>query len=194
VEQGEGVQGDWQHAHFGQFLEVFEEYMALRQADPDFEPARPVLVGAVRGGDARGLPVIGDALTARVVDLFDVVNEITLLALTRYFAAAQENEQQRKTLAEVAVGLMFAGVKPLGDRLSSLPFGPAYPSHTAAATFSLQPQGVSLLPHREAAWLVLEERLHEAAEFGRRIDAPPSLGLGRVCDSLDRYAGKLAER
>jgi hypothetical protein len=191
VEQGEGVRGNWQVAHFGRFLQVLEEYVALRRADPDFEPARPVLVGAVRPGDGPDLPVIGDPVTARIVDLFEVVNEIVLLTLTRYFAATQETPAQR--LANIAVGLMFTAIKPLGERLSRLPFGGDFPDRTAAGTFSLQPQGVQLLPHREAAWIVLEERLREAAEFGRHVEAPPEVGLARVCASLDRYATMLAE-
>jgi hypothetical protein len=193
VEQGEGVRGAWQTAHFGRFLGVFEEFMAMRRADADFEPARPVLVGAVRERDAGDQPIIGDPLTARVVDLFDVVNEIVLLALTRYFAATEESDAQRKILAQVAVGLMFTAIKPLGERLTALPFGPDFPNRTAAPTFSLQSQGVSLLPHREAAWLVLEERLREAAAFGRHTAAEVDPGLGRVCASLERYADELAQ-
>jgi hypothetical protein len=193
VEQGEGVRGAWQTAHFGRFLEVFEEYLTVRQSDPDFEPARPVVLGAVREYDAGDLPIIGDPLTARVVDLFDVVNEIVLLALTRYFAAAEETAEQRKVLAEVSVGLMFTAIKPLGEGLTALPFGPELPGRTAGPTFTLQPQGVSLLPHRDSAWLVLEERAREAAEFARRIDSHPHAPMKRVSASLDRYADKLAQ-
>jgi hypothetical protein len=193
VEQGEGVRGAWQTAHFGRFLEVFDEYLAMRGSNADFEPARPVLPGAVREHDAGDLPIIGDPMTARVVDLFDVINEILLLALARYFAATEETPEQRKVLAEVAVGLMFTAIKPLGSQLSGLPFGDAYPDRTAGAGFLLQPQGVQLLPQRAAAWVILEERLREAAEFGRHIGAPPSLGLERVCASLERYAASLAQ-
>jgi Ferritin-like len=194
VEQGEGVRGAWQTAHFGRFLGVFEDYLALRDSDPDFEPARPVQLGAVRAYGAGDLPIIGDPVTARVVDLFDVVNEIVLLALTRYFAAAEESREQRKVLAEVAVGLMFTAIKPLGERLTALPFGPEAPGRTAGPTFTLQPQGVTLLPHRDSAWLLLEERAREAADFARRIGTHPHIGLERVSASLDHYADKLAQQ
>jgi hypothetical protein len=192
VEQGEGVRGNWQTAHFGKFLGILEEYLAMRAADPSFEPARPVLVGTVRDSPGRDLPLIDDPVTARVVDLFDVVNEILLLALTRYLAATDETDAQRKQLAELAVGLMFSGIKPLGERLTGLPFGSSRPGRTAAPAFSLQPQGVALLPHRLAAWAILEERLREAAAFTRAIQAAPSLGLQRVAEALERYADKLA--
>src|SRR5262249_55907880 len=178
--------------HFGKFLGILEEYLAIRAADPSFEPARPVLVGTVRESPGRDVPLIDEPVTARVVDLFDVVNEIVLLALTRYLAATEETDAQRKQLADLAVGLMFSGVKVLGERLTGLPFGPSQPERTAAPAFSLQPQGVALLPHRSAAWAILEERLREAAAFARAIQAAPSLGLQRVADSLERYADKLA--
>jgi hypothetical protein len=41
VEQGEGPRGDWRDAHFGRFKRVLDEYLAMRAADPTFEPARP---------------------------------------------------------------------------------------------------------------------------------------------------------
>jgi hypothetical protein len=126
-----------------------------------------------------------------VADLFDVVNEIVVVALTRYFAAAEETPAQRAALANLSVGLMFTGVKPLGQKLTTLPFGPAWPERTAGPTFALGHQSASLLPHRGAAWIVLEERLHEAAEFGRQIAAPPELGLERICANLERQADKL---
>ena len=34
VEQGEGVRGEWKTAHFGTFLNVLNEYRAMREADP----------------------------------------------------------------------------------------------------------------------------------------------------------------
>jgi hypothetical protein len=193
VEQGEGVRGEWRTAHFGRFLGVFEEYQAICRADPTFEPARPICLGVVRERDSVDLPVITDPVSARVADLFDVTNEIVTLALTRFFAPSDETPAQRKTLGDLAVGLMFSTIKPLGQRLTALPFGPSKPGRTAAPTFSLVQQSASLLPHREAAWVVLEERLREAAEFARRIPAPAGVGLERVASALDRHANTLAQ-
>ena len=193
VEQGEGVRGEWRTAHFGRFLEVFEEYLALLDADPAFDPARPVCAGTVRQRGGTDVPIIDDPTTAQVADLFDVTNEIVLLTLTRLFGGADETHAQRKALADAAVGLMFAAIEPLGQLLTRMPFGPSKPNCTAGPTFALVPQGASLLPHRAAAWIVLEERLREAAEFGRRISTPQASGSGRVCDTLDRHADALAQ-
>jgi hypothetical protein len=193
VEQGEGVRGEWRTAHFGRFLDVLQDYIALRTADPSFEPARRVCAGTVHERADSDLPVIDDPVTAQVADLFDVSNEIVLLALTRFFATPSELKFERKSLVDVAVGLMFTAIEPLGQTLTSMPFGPARPGYNAAPTFRLVPQGVSLLPHRAAALVVLEERLREAAEFGRRISATPGLDLSLVCEALEQYAATLAQ-
>jgi Ferritin-like len=35
VEQGEGATGDWAAAHYGRFLEVLEDYLAMRETGPE---------------------------------------------------------------------------------------------------------------------------------------------------------------
>ncbi len=192
VEQGEGLTGEWRTAHFGRFLGVFDDYMAMRAAEPSFEPARPVLVGRARRReeDDSGLPVISDPTTSRVSDLFNVSNEVILLALTRYFAHTDETPEQLKTLADVAVSLMFGAIKPLGQLLTQMPFGPTHPGRTAGPTFELFYRSGYLLPHREAAWTIIAERLRQAAEFARATDGAPPV-LAKVAGVLDRYAARL---
>jgi Ferritin-like len=67
VDQGEGSRRDWRRAHFGRFKRVLDEYLAVRAADPAFEPARPVVAARVRRseGTTSG-PLIEDPNTARV--------------------------------------------------------------------------------------------------------------------------------
>ena len=58
---GRGRRGDWQHAHFGQFVEILDEYREMRDQNPGFAPARPVLFATVRPGERdEGMPLIGD--------------------------------------------------------------------------------------------------------------------------------------
>jgi hypothetical protein len=42
LEQGEGARGHWEAAHFGQFVEILEEYRGMLEANPAFDPVRPV--------------------------------------------------------------------------------------------------------------------------------------------------------
>src|SRR5919108_639964 len=48
LEQGEGARGDWQHAHFGQFVQILDEYREMVAANPEFDPVRPVMFATVR--------------------------------------------------------------------------------------------------------------------------------------------------
>jgi hypothetical protein len=174
VEQGEGARGDLKEAHYGRFLTVLEEYQALREADPTFDPAHPVTAAGVRPVEGLEPDVrITDPATAAVSDLFNVVYDLILQMIVRYFAAAEETEDQRGALAYAFVVLMVVVIKPLGLLLATLPVGPEYPGATAGANFQLAYRGNFLLPHRRVAFIRFRERLDEAAAFADGSDATP---------------------
>ncbi len=170
VEQGEGARGDWSEAHYGRFLAVLEEYQDLRAGDPRFEPTHPVSAAGVRPVEGVEPEVrIGVPATAAVSDLFNVVYDLILQMIVRYFAATEENEDQRGALAYALVVLMVVVIKPLGLLLAKLPVGPAHPGVTAGANFQLAYRGNFLLPHRRVAFIRFRERLEEAADFADGI-------------------------
>jgi hypothetical protein len=166
LEQGEGARGHWQNAHFGQFVRILDEYRRLKAANPDFEPARPVVFATVRPSQHDdGLPRITESVTSRCADLFNVGYEVLLQLLHRYFAHTEETDAQLMTLSRAAIALMVGVLKPLGDLITTLPVGPDHPRTTAGASFELFYENDYLVPHREAAWAVLEERLCDAVNF-----------------------------
>jgi CDGSH-type Zn-finger protein/truncated hemoglobin YjbI len=166
LEQGEGPRGNWKDAHFGQFVEIMDEYTQLREANPAFEPARPVVILNVRPSERdTGVPLVTDPLTRQVMDLFNVTYEALLLMLQRFFAHTEETDAQLKALADASVNLMVQAIKPLGDLVTTLPAGPDYPARTAGPSFELFYETDCVLPHREAAWILLAERIRQAAEF-----------------------------
>jgi CDGSH-type Zn-finger protein/truncated hemoglobin YjbI len=198
LEQGEGPRGHWENAHFGQFVAILDEYQQMRAANPAFDPVRPVLAVNVRPIEHGDVPLVTDPLTAQCMDLFNVAYEILLLALERYFAHTEETDDQLQVLADVTLGLMLAVIRPLGDLIPTLPAGPEYPGRTAAPSFELFYESDYLIPHRAAAWALLEERLREAQAFAGRcragsaaerqevtaVLAPVGAALGRLADSL----------
>jgi len=198
VEQGEGARGEWRDSHFGRLLGVLGEYLELKQADPAFEPARPVVAANVRP-QSTGItvPLITDPGTTRCMDLLNVTNEVLLQLLSRYFAHTDESPEQLQVLADVAVGLMYTAIKPLGTVVTTQPIGPDLPGVTAGPGFELFYQVDYLLPHQHAAWVLMEERLRDAAAFARRCGqaCTPALmePLAKVARSLERYADQLAE-
>ena len=198
VEQGEGARGEWRSAHFGRLVAVLEEFLDLRDQDAGFEPSRPVLPACVREReDGLPMPLINESFTNRSVDLLNAVYEVILQLLARYFAHTDETDDQLGMLAEVAVGLMKNVVKPLGGLVTRLPIGPEYPGRTAGPTFELFYGVDYLLPHREAAWAVLEERMRLLSELGTRcqsVCAPLYMPtLTKVTSALGDLAGQLAE-
>ena len=198
IEQGEGgTSRDADRAHYGRFLSILDEYLALRVADPDFEPAHPVSAAVVRTveDEAPSGPVITDPVTAAVSDVFNVINDLVLQVLSRYFAFGSESDRQLAVLTDVAVTLMFGAVKPLGLLLAALPVGPDHPGQTAGANFQLAYRSNFLLPHQRAAWLRFAERLEQTADFAAGIDARPSARdvLLSVTGVLRRSARSLLE-
>jgi hypothetical protein len=197
VEQGEGARGEWRQAHFGRLLGVLDEYLAARSADPEFEPARAVLAAAVRP-DASGvaIPIITNPFTVRCTDLLNAVYEVVLQLLARYFAHADESEEQLAVLARVASACMEHAIAPLGGIITGLPVGPEHPGRTAGPMFELFYATDHLLPHRSAAWALMIERLREVAEFAIRCrnECPPGLivQLSTVSAALQTQADRLA--
>ena len=198
VEQGEGARGEWREAHFGRLVTVLDEYLDLRDADPGFEPSRPVLAVSVREReDGAPVPIVTDPFTSRSVDLLNAVYEVILQVLARYFAHTDETDDQLETLADVAVGLMRSVVKPLGGLVTRLPVGIEHPGRTAGPMFDLFYGVDYLLPHREAAWVVMEERMRGLADLAlrcREVCAPLYLPIvSKVSDALVGLADQLAE-
>ena len=196
LEQGEGPRGDWRNAHFGQFVEILDEYEQLREADRGFDPVRPVLPLNVRPSERDpNVPLVTDPTTQRVMDLFNVCYEVLLLMLQRFFAHTEETDAQLGVLVNGTYALMVQAIKPLGDVITRLPAGPEYPGQTAGPSFELFYESDYVLPHREAAWILLAERIKVAAAFCQ----PPGTGsipgvtekLAEVRDALTDIASSL---
>ena len=178
VEQGEGARGDWRNAHFGKFVALLDDYLAARAADPGFEPARPVEpASARRPPDVEAdLVTIGDPLTAQVVDLFNAIYETTLQTLSRYFVHSGETDGQVTVLATTAKHLMNWVMRPLGSLLTTLPVGPERPGVLAGPAFEIVQPSFYVLPHQEAAWRIVAERLEQLADRANQLGGTAGLG------------------
>jgi hypothetical protein len=173
IEQGEGARGDWQEAHYGRFLSVRQELDSLRQADPAFQPARPVLAAFLRQpfDIPTPRPVITDPQARQVAELAGLAYELILQVLLRFFTHTDETDTQLGTLVHAAIGLMGKVLHPLGTELTTLPIGPAHPGHTAGFAFEMYYVMGNMTPHREPAWALLAERARILAHRCREIAA-----------------------
>jgi hypothetical protein len=207
VEEGEGARGDWQGAHFGRFLEILEDYRAMKAADPSFAPARPSVTnpyvrvprdllglamasGPAAPDDPRGVHLIQDRFTAAVSDLFNACYAAMLQLLYRFFQHTEETDAELSMLGETAVGMMLQVIRPLGELLTRLPVGPDTPGMTAGPSFMLT-SATPVTPHKPAAWIILGERLRELAEVCDGLTAGAPEVLVGVRQRLVAFAAPL---
>ena len=186
VEQGEGARGDWVNSHFGRFVGILEDFLAMQAADPDFDPARPVEPAYVRlPPDVASATLIEDRVTAKVTDLCNGLYEVILQVLSRYYVHHGETPAELETLARTAKHLMNWVMRPLGSVLTTLPIGPSRPGRTAGPAFEVARPAYFVLPHREPAWKIIGERLDVLTETCAALAQEPGLAaLGDLAAKL----------
>jgi hypothetical protein len=170
----------------GTFVGILEDLLAEQAADPAFSPARPVERAFVRlPPDVEAGTLIEDPTTAQAADLASGLYEVTLQVLSRYYIHHGENAAEFDTLARTAKHLMNWVMRELGPVLTALPVGPSHPGRTAGPTFDIARPAIFLLPHQDAAWKIIKERLDALAQAGASLGQQAGLG------ALAPLAGKL---
>ncbi|HET7046797.1 MAG TPA: ferritin-like protein [Solirubrobacteraceae bacterium] len=161
IEQGEGARGDWEDAHYGRFLRIWDEYHALRDADPSFEPARPVVAAFTRQPFDLTDPVtvITNPEAHRVAEITSIAYEVLLHLLTRFFTHTDETDEQLGLLISAAFDLMGGVIRPLGHALTQLPVDAAGNGRNAGFAFEMHYLMGNFVPWREPAWALLRERM-----------------------------------
>ncbi|TME44770.1 MAG: hypothetical protein E6I56_11230 [Chloroflexi bacterium] len=196
VEQGEGARGDWVDSHFGRFVGVLEDFLAVRRLNPSFDPARPVIPVYVHEPPDVDDPVlIEEPLTRRVGDLFSAVYEVTLQLQSRYFVHHGETLEELDTLAKTVKHLMNWVMRNLGPVMTALPVGGRFPGRTAGPAFEILRPAFFVLPHRHAAWIVLRERLETLATDADGLAREPGLdALAGMAKNLHTFAADFGTR
>jgi hypothetical protein len=174
---------------------LHDELRDARSANPDLEPANPVIPAYLEDHSDVTEPVakITDPFTTKVAELFNASYETAMQVLSRYFLHVDTTQEELGTLADSAIGLMTEVLQPLGRLMTTLPVGVNHPGKTAGPAFEVYRRTSYLLPHRHAAWVILHERLTELADFSSKIAAPKAVeaNLGPVTDSLSTIASRL---
>jgi len=194
IEQGEGARGDWRPAHYGRFFTMWSQYQKLRDQDPSFEPARPVIPAFTQQpyDIEEPQPQPTEPLTRRVAELFNLGYEVLLQVLTRFFTHTDETDEQLDALVHAALAIMAGVLKPLGTALTRLPMGPENPGRTAGAAFQMYYQMGNFVPWRNAAWVLLTERA--AVLSARCADCATQAGVPEAVSSAATTAATIAEQ
>ncbi len=193
VEQGEGARGDWARSHFGTFLGILEDLLAEQAADPAFDPARPVMPAFVRlPPDVDSGTLIEDPVTSQVAELFSGLYEVVLQVLSRYYIHQGETAAELDTLARTAKHLMNWVMRELGSVLTTLTVGPSNSGSTAGPTFDIARPAIFLLPHRDAAWKIIKERLDTLAQTCASLGQEAGLGaLTQLAEKVHAIADEV---
>ncbi|MDO8506705.1 MAG: ferritin-like domain-containing protein [Candidatus Limnocylindria bacterium] len=199
VEQGEGARVGTENSHFTRFDVMRRDYAAAleaaRAAGTEFAPARPVVPNPVtRARRSSAAALITDPATHAVAELFNLTYTTLLHVLMQLFDRDDASGGEQKILGATALGLMTSAIRPLGEGLTKMPFGTARPGMTAGPSFALS-RDVQELPHRRAAWMVIDELLDEVSSAARELafqDGMPDEiaaardGIARIAEAFPR--------
>ena len=160
IEQGEGARGDWQPAHYGRFLGIWNEYQKLREQDPSFEPARPVIPAFTQQpfDIDQPQPLLTEPVTREVAELFNLAYEVLLQVLTRFFTHTDETDEQLDALVQAAFRIMGGVLQAAGHRTDAATCRAREPrSHGRPRVPDVLRDG-ELRAVARAAWVLLSER------------------------------------
>jgi CDGSH-type Zn-finger protein/uncharacterized Fe-S cluster protein YjdI len=192
VTQGEGAAQENSGSHYCRFLQIRTELLALKQANPAFEPAfnaavNPVLRKPVRQGPRVW---IEDEEAARTVDLANTAYMLLLRLISHSYLVPRPHPAKALCI-DLAMGLMHAMV-PLAERAARLPAGPTHPGCNAGMSFTALRDAAPLPPGASAGHFMVE-RLRElaagTAELAGNGD-PRVAQAARVVAALAQRASK----
>lgn len=174
IVDGEGPYGGGEDAHYGRLRRIHREFLALREQASDFQPARPVLANpfARRPADAADVNLLDDPETVVVADLCNGAYALMMQLLGRFFTHVEETDAELRTLVQATITLMTGVLTPLGELLTTLPAGPSHPGLHAGPSFEFY-RSLTMPPHRQAAWVLFQERAVELAQFCDRLPDEP---------------------
>jgi CDGSH-type Zn-finger protein/uncharacterized Fe-S cluster protein YjdI len=168
VRRGGGAPAHREGSHYQRFVAIKEEFARLKRARPDFDPARPVAENPnLDKQPRRAVTLIGDSLTAKVVDLGNSLYVLMIRTFAQVFSPTPLPRPLRAGLAQATVELMRA-LTQIGETVTRLPIGPARPGATAGLSFALPLSAGQLVPRCAAQ--ILNERLRELAAAAASLD------------------------
>jgi Ferritin-like len=189
IKQGEATTTAGPESHYQIFFKIAKELNDEKQANPSFDPARPVASNPLTRvhRDSKGRTLITNPATLEVAELFNVSYGTMLLMFMQYYSFAGESDAQRGALRGALRAAMKAVIRPLGEILTEMPMGLENPGQNAGPGFELY--GDLRLPTNwRVSWKIFLERLvAEAAEADRLRGLPNA--SPRLADVATALAG-----
>lgn len=174
VRQGEGAPAHRDGSHYQRFAAIKKELAGLRDANPGFEPARPVLTSPSIDNPMahKDVTLITDPLTSKVVDLGNALYALMMRTFAQVFSPAPLPRELRMGLSAAATEIMSV-MSTVGEAATKLPVGPEHPGATAGLTFALSLSSGQLV--QRCAAQILGERVRELANAAAKLEASISM-------------------
>lgn len=191
VEQGEGSPADRDDSHYRRFATIRDELVAMRAADPAFEPAWPVVDDPVlRVPQEQGDTChIADPASVPLLDFACATYGLLLRTLVQLFGRTGPTAaEDTASLLAVSFKLMHV-LAASAEALARCPAGPSHPGRHAGMTFTML-RGVEPLLGGAVEVTLIRERLQALARTASGINAL-GVDLGAELASL---AGSLSLR
>jgi len=197
VSQGEGAPAHREDSHYARFEAIRQEFLELKQARPDFEPAHPAAINPVltEFADAASTTRVTEPLARKVVDLGNALYGLMLQTLAQVCSPVPLPSGLRQGLADVS-GQLMRYTTVLGEAAARMPVCPDKPGVNAGLSFAL-PKSFGQLVQANAAQ-ILAERAAELAGACRAIEKKQALpgvadGLAELADQLSAMHSEFEE-
>jgi hypothetical protein len=77
--------------------------------------------------------------------------------------------------------------------MTALPVGPQHPGQSAGPAFEIVRPAFFILPHRDAAWMILRERFETLADASHKLAEEPGLAaMEQIATNFQGFASDLA--
>ena len=187
VTQGEGASGDWVDAHFGKFVGILEDFLSVKAARSQLQSCA-----------ARRTRLCSAATRCRIGNTYRgtahgagcrLLQRLCTRSCSRCCAGTTPISTKLRLNSthwrRTAKHLMNWVLRVVASELTNLPIGPSQPGRTAGPTLEIVRPAYFVLPHRDAAWRILKERLDVLTETCSALAREPALpGLSGIPEKL----------
>ncbi len=171
VLEGEGAPGARAGSHYATFLKIRKELSDAQQTDHNFDPARDVVPNPQtrphRDSHGKG-SLLTNKSTVRVAEFFNSIYETTILMLMQFYSYGGESPAQRKALQGAIRETMSMAIRPLAEVLTTMPAGEGSTIPVGGPSFEFY-YDVRLSTQAQNRWVILLERLKDAADFCKQL-------------------------
>ena len=195
IREGEGTSEsrDDSPSHYQRLKTVLTEFRQLKEANPEFDPVRPVVTNPTVEDGNSGTRITCDS-TSQLLEVANDSYELMLRVLMRFYARPNpEDTNALVALSQIFLPMMSMVVRTLGEILTELPAFEGQREEVAGHGFELH-QDLDLMPQAVASRKYFAERLRQLAAELARIEFPATVEtavaerLGTIAANLERIA------